>query len=253
MFVDQQFFVGIQDSGEGARLTNKGLIEAMSNTASLHGAMVGQSGLDNERVGVAWMVLNWKLEVLPGARRPIACETYTVRTWARSYNKALALRDFQAFDAEGRQFARATSKWTLVGRDDRAMLKLSPEVMDAYGIEADATAFPADQDKFDRMRIQTPVRRETSFTITKSMIDCNDHVHNSAYLDLVTEALPDGIDRRLFDHLEIAYRHEIAPGATVRLRYAALEEGEPGSKAPACFVTIDDEAAGALYATALMR
>ena len=246
MFVEQEFFVGIQDGGRGSRITDKALIEAMSNVASLHGAMVGQSGPDNERLGRAWMVLNWKLQVLPGARRPIACETYTVRTWARAYNRAFALRDFEAFAADGNRFARATSKWTMVGRDDRSMVKLTPEIMEVYGPQPDTAAFPSDQDKFDRMRIDAAFARELPFTVTKSMIDCNDHVHNSAYLDLVTEALPEGVDRRPFDDLEIAYRHEIAPGATVRLRYAPLADG-------AHFVVVDDAETGTPYATALMH
>lgn len=263
MFLDQEFFAGIQDTGEGARLTNKALIEAMSNAASLHGAMIGQSGLDNEKVGLAWMVLNWKLEVLPGTQRPLACETYTVRTWARSYSKAFALRDFQAFDANGTLFARASSKWSMVNRDDRSMVKLTPELMDCYGIEPEP-AFPPEQDKFDRMRIKVPATREATFSITKPMIDCNQHVHNSSYLDLVREALPDAIDQRLFNQLEIAYRHEIAPGSTVNLSYASLAEkdgdlvaAEDPTIATAHFVTIESLAengeAPLLHATALMR
>lgn len=260
MFVDQQFFAGIQDTGEGALLTDKALIEAFSNAGSLHGAMVGQSGLDNQRVNRAWVVLNWKLEVLPGTRRPLACETYTVRTWARSYSRAFALRDFEAFDADGNLFARGTSKWSMVSRSDRTMIKLIPEIMECYGLE-DRAAFPPDQDKFDRMRIQAAPVREVLFPITKSMIDCNNHVHNSSYLDLVTEALPEGVDQRLFDHLEIAYRHEIMPGSTVRLSYVPLDgEGsaaEEAASASAHFVTIEsvpeDGEAPLLHATALMR
>ena len=93
------------------------------------------------------------------------------------------------------------------------------------------------------------------------MIDCNNHVHNSSYLDLVTEALPEGVDQRLFDHLEIAYRHEIMPGSTVRLSYVPLDgEGsatEEAASASAHFVTIEsvpeDGEAPLLHATALMR
>lgn len=245
MFVDQQFFVGIQDSGVGGQLTDKALVEAMSDTANVHGRMVGQSSLDNEATDFAWVVLNWKLEVVPGAR-PLVCDSYTVRTWARSYSRAFSIRDFEAFDADGNRFARATSKWAVVGRRDRAMVKLTSDIMDCYGIEADTATFPPDQDKFDRMRIQAPAARELPFAITKSMIDCNQHVHNTAYLDLVQEALPDGADQQLFDHLEIAYRHEIAPGSTVMLRYVPLENGSH-------FVAIDNAETGGSHATALMR
>ena len=245
MFVEQRFNVGIQDSGAGGQLTNKALIEAMSNMANYHGFLVGQSSLDNSATNYAWVVLNWKLEVLSCARRPLVCEDYTVRTWARPYSRAFAIRDFDAVNADGETFARATSKWSVVRRDDRTMVKLSPEIMDAYEVEAETTAFPADEDKFDRMRYQAQPTREATLPIMKFMIDCNQHVHNSAYLDLVTEALPEGIDQQLFDHLEIAYRREIAPGATVQLHYTPLEDG-------AHFVTIDG-AEGTLHATALMR
>jgi Acyl-ACP thioesterase. len=51
------------------------------------------------------------------------------------------------------------------------------------------------------------------------MIDLNGHVHNTMYLDLAAEVLPDDLWRRQFDSLEIHYRKEILPGQTVLLLY----------------------------------
>ena len=68
------------------------------------------------------------------------------------------------------------------------------------------------------------------------MIDCNGHMHNTAYLDLVNEVLPDDLDEACFDHVEINYRKEILVHDTVRIELAAEKPGH----------TDDPEAAGAL-------
>ncbi len=123
------------------------------------------------------------------------------------------------------------------------MARLTPEIMDPYQSEPDDERFPG----FDFTNVHKldfePVST-TEFKITKSMIDCNNHVHNTSYMDLAREALPEGLDSASFNDIEIAYRKEIAPGATVSLEYS--------SDGGRHLIMIKDAADGTLHAAILL-
>ena len=55
------------------------------------------------------------------------------------------------------------------------------------------------------------------------MIDCNDHVHNVAYLDRFSEALPEE-DMDRFTDLTLVYRREIRPRERVTAVYGRAGE-----------------------------
>lgn len=81
------------------------------------------------------------------------------------------------------------------GTNDKTSSHLSPEIMDVYGCEPEHQNFP--DFKFGKVRKpETSFLSSQTFTIHKAMIDCNHHVHNPAYLDLVAEGLPEGLDTK---------------------------------------------------------
>ena len=56
------------------------------------------------------------------------------------------------------------------------------------------------------------------------MIDCNNHVHNTAYLDLFNEPLPDGEEIDRFNEMTIVYKKEIRPGECVDVLWGSAGE-----------------------------
>lgn len=214
MAIQQEFFVGIQDLGSGNGLSNKAFIEALSNSATVHAAKVGQGMEADSRRKYAWVVLNWKLQVIS---RPKACENFTVRTWSQSFSHAFGLRDFEVFDQNGALCARATSRWAAIDLSTGEMLKLTPDMMEGYDSDDSCLVMPGF--KFKRLKTSAPVAAEMTFAIPRMMIDCNNHVHNSSYLDLAYEVIPESVDMSQFNDVEVAYRKEIPPHATVRMRY----------------------------------
>ena len=240
MKAEQSFFVGLQDVGEGNRITNKALIEALSNAANVHGLMVGQSTGEKDISHLTWIVLNWKLAVF---KRPAACETIRVTTWGQSYKGLQAGRDYEVFDSHGEVIAKATSNWVAVSPDTGRPIKLKPEEIDCYRMESDNLMFPGF--KFTRNAPELPVVCNTEFKVIKSMIDLNGHVHNASYLDLAEEVLPEGVDNILFDDIEVCYRKEIKPGETVLLEYC--------SDGTSHCVIIKDRTDGTVHAVVLMK
>ncbi|MFS8640126.1 MAG: hypothetical protein LOD90_04825 [Symbiobacteriaceae bacterium] len=219
MIFAQRFVAGIRDVGQGDELTNKAILEALTDVSNLHALSVGQSSRDRSRSGLVWVVVNWKLQVL---RRPRVCDAFVARTWAREYNRAHAYRDYDLLDDQGAVCALATSRWVALDARTGELVRLTPEIMDVYEPELDRVSFP--DFTFSRgVPKGLPEERRAHVKVPRSTIDCNGHVHNAAYLDLAAEVLPAGLWRKHFASVEISYRKEILPDETVLLLYGEAD------------------------------
>ena len=256
MIVEQRFFIGMQDVGNiGAaanKVTNKALVEMLSNTATVHAIKVGQSAMQRKEDGMIWMVINWKLQVI---KRPAACETVICRTWAQRYNRLKAIRDFEIVSEAGELLALATSDWVAVGPDRHSFVKLDENSMGGYGCEPEHEALPGTV--FTKVREKDfEIQNAAAFTVTRSMIDANHHMHNTAYLDLANEVLPEDLEEACFDHVEINYRKEALLHDTLRVEYGlkALAGSAPGEEegSPKRCIFVKNEDGSVLHTTILL-
>ncbi|MBQ9409262.1 MAG: hypothetical protein IJU28_07755 [Clostridia bacterium] len=219
MFAEQKFFVGIQDCGTGGWIKNRSLLENMSDTATVHGKLVGETIEKLAAQNLAWVITNWKLEVV---KRVKYASTVTVRTWSAGYNPAFADREYQAFDENGELIAKATSVWMILNTQRNFPQRLNAALMEPYGTEPEQVNFPGF--KFVNQNLdQLETVNTVYYTVARSMIDYNRHVHNSAYLDIALEALPEGVDEMDFNNVEISFKREIKPAQRVRLDFARGE------------------------------
>lgn len=219
MIYAHPFYVGVHNVGERNELTNKAILEALTDVSNLHGLTIGQSMKDRERSHLSWMVANWKLKVI---KRPKVCETFIARTWAQKYSKAHAFRDYDLLDETGDVCALATSKWILTSTETGSLLRLSPEIMEPFRPEPDRVNFP-DFTFMRPERMTFPAQRKAFVKVNRYMIDYNGHVHNPAYLDLAAEVMPNDLWRKHFNQLEVDYRKEIRLGETVQLVYGEAD------------------------------
>ncbi len=228
MQVEQKFFIGAQDVGAGNKVRNKALLEMLSNVAIVHANAAGQGWTEEMTRTAVWVVLHWKLEVY---RRAGLCEVLTARTWCADHDRLRAYRDYELLDRDGQVVAKATSDWTALDPVKGSLIRLSPEWMAQYQCEPDKRAFPGYE--FPRREIPAAAEplRTGFFTVNHSMIDYNHHVHNTAYMDLVDEILPEGLEEAGFDHVEITYKKEARLGDRLLLEYRACsgEEGIAGN------------------------
>ena len=240
MRASQKFFVGLQDVGDGDRISNKALIEALSNAANVHGKMVGQSTGEKDISHLSWVVLNWKLAVY---KRIPACDIFEVVTWGQAYRGLQAGRDYDIFSSSGELIAQATSNWVAINPETGRPIKLTPEQIAGYEMEKGKLNFP--DFSFTKTAPDLPFVCGCDFHVLKSMIDMNGHVHNASYIDIAQEVMPEGLDQVLFDDIEVCYRKEIKPDETVALEF--LSDGKTHC------VIIKDKADGSVHALILMK
>ena len=219
MQVKQDFLVRLEDTGTGFRLSNKGVVTMLTNLACLHGNRIGQGLMDREKCGLSWMVVGWRVKV---DHRPLLSETVHGVTWASGWNRLQTTRDFLLRDERGQEAARATSAWLVLDEHNTHILRMTPKIVDPYGPEPEHRTFP--DYAFPREAPAFEAERTVEVQVTRAMIDCNDHVHNVAYLDLFTEALPPEEDMDRFDELTLVYRREIRPGQRIAAVYGRAGE-----------------------------
>jgi len=218
MIFEERFLVGIQDTDKNNLLTNKALLEYMGNVACLHSNYAGTGPKQIAQTHLSWMTVNWKVDV---KNRPEYFQHFIVKTWSRGYDRLYAYRDFEIIDDTGEQIAIATSRWALVDISKHKINSLNSEIMDKYETETRQVFQNYD---FPKAKELESFIKEENYKINSMMIDFNNHVHNTSYLDLADEIIPEEYLKNQFNNFEIIYKKEIKLDANVLLKFSEVDD-----------------------------
>ncbi len=213
---------GIKDIEKDFHLGNKAILEYLENAACHHADSIG-CGSTAPGSHTAWLLLDWKVEVL---HRPQYGQQLTILTWSKNMVGCFGFRDFEIRDEKGTLCVVATSKWLLIDTIKRAIVKVDKETMAKYDSEPQRCAFahPADEN-LEKMSKPANLTHTVTHQVTRRDIDFMGHMHNIYYLDLAYEALPEEVyEKRLFDHFRINYSKEIKPGQVVNCKYVFVDD-----------------------------
>lgn len=195
----KNFFIEYGDTNIESKITNRGFLRYMQETAMLHSSLSGYSSKTTNFTHKAWVLLNWKIEVF---KRPTWNEEIIVNTWERKLDKYFAYRDFEILDLNNNVIAIASSKWVLVDATTHAITLIDPQATSSDNI-LDKSVFG--DFKFLKMKPQSDFDNSLEYTILKRDLDSNSHVNNLNYIDFAYEVLPSNIDIK---ELEISYLKE---------------------------------------------
>ena len=184
MIYKEDFKIGLKDIGKENKIKNRGILECLENIAAYHSDYVKNGANEIEETNTAWVLLDWKLEVI---KRPKYGKKLHINTWARWLNKFFTYRDYEVFDDEGNLCAIATSKWTLIDIKERKMVRLTEELMERYKPEE---KFVFSEQELDKIKIPENFSANKRYEAIRKDMDTNKHMHNLYYLDLAYEALP---------------------------------------------------------------
>ena len=205
------------DITEGNELSDKGLLNILSEAAGVHSSEVGY-GLNNvEKTGVAWMLLYWKLKIY---KRPCWKTELTVKTWPREFSRISSWRDFEVYDEIGTKIAIATTEWVLIDAKKQTVGRLTQEMANEYGM-VEKSVF--EERPLGKLKQEENIQKIYEYTAKRRDIDVNHHVNNVNYLEIAYEALPENISIN-FSNIEIYYKKQIKFKETVSVYY--LEENQ---------------------------
>lgn len=215
-FFEHTFTAGFRDTGKSNKLTNKAFLSFMEDSGGLHSEKAGFGMNQIESTGLSWILLGWKLKVLS---RPTYGTEVKVITWGRDFSKVHAFRDFEVYDDKNNLIAIGTSKWVLFNIKTNRLSRITPEVINSYGMES-KLVFTSDEDDFSIGNVPSKLLNSFNYTILRNNIDINNHMHNLYYLDLAYEALPEDVYRNSdLNNVEIIYKKECSLGNEIKCDY----------------------------------
>lgn len=206
------------DIGEDMRLSYRGVLRILQETAARDSDDRGYGLKDIPRRGVFWILAGWRVELLerPVWRAPIQAETWTCSVEGFTSERDLLVRSGDTL------VARATSRWLLIDTNTGHITRAAPELVDAFGVDP-VRLFPEPLPSNGRA-LPNAVATFTA-TIGQRDVDTNHHLNNIRYLDLALEALPRQVAEHLPDTLEIVYRRQILPGTAITCLYGRTDDG----------------------------
>ncbi|MBO5478979.1 MAG: hypothetical protein J6A04_04675 [Clostridia bacterium] len=212
---EHKFEIGFRDVGKSNKITNKGLLGFLEDTAGMHSNKVGY-GLNNiEETNLTWVLLNWKVQIF---KRPLYGESILVKTWARDSFKFYTFRDFEVYNSENELVAIATTKWVLMDARTMSLTKIYPELIEKYHPETKRVF--ENEEEINKIDFPKELSYTIPYTIQRKDIDINKHVHNASYLDFAYEILPEEVYENCdFNCFEIMYKKETKLGETIKCSY----------------------------------
>lgn len=213
MIYCSNYKIGLEDIGRNNEATNKALLAIMQDIACLHSASVGYGVLEIETKKRAWMLLDWKMEVI---KRPKYNDDIKVETWSRKVERLYAYRDFQLKDKEGNIIAIGTSRWIFVDTERKRPVRLTADIADLYESETDKNVFT---EEMEDIKCGDYLFKK-DYCVQRRDIDINQHMNNLSYLDMAYEILPEDIyNTKVFNNIRIVYKKEILYGEKVECYY----------------------------------
>ena len=216
MIVEQDYRIKLSEIGKENKITNKAILGDLEDIGGIHSNIAGYGILDIPQTKLSWVLLDWKLKII---RRPKYSEKIKIKTWSKNAIKFYTYRDFEVYDENGQVIAIATSKWVLLDIDKEKIVKISDEVLNKYEPELEKSVF--DISEIEKLQEPENYISEVEYTVKKSDIDVNNHMHNLNYLELANEALPEDVyNEQELNNVRINYKKEIKLGETVKCKYS---------------------------------
>lgn len=219
MFFESEVQTGIEDVGKDGLITNRALLKLLEEVGGYQSDKAGYGILDIDKKGVSWIILEWKVKVI---KRPLYGEKLVIRTWGRNVKKATTYRDYEIYSEDNNLYVIATTKWVLININTKKIEKITQDIIDSYKID-EKSVF--NEIELDKISIPKNFEKTIKYTPCRSDIDANRHMHNTHYLDIAYEALPEQVyENRPYNNFRICYKHEIKMGDVVSCNYAFDKE-----------------------------
>lgn len=211
MFYEYGYVPGLSDFDRTGRLSYRSFFEALENAGERHSAAAHDEIIDKSRGGLSWIITEWRLKI---NRRPERPEPLTVTTWTGGrIPSASVFRAFRMRDALNDTVAEGEARLSVVDNVSGRLVRIDGALMEAYCPEQERI-FASEEKKPRPLSEYGDVR---PCALRRSDVDFNGHVHNTAYIDLLFELLPDGTE---LSEIRVAYLKPVRYGDSVTVGHS---------------------------------
>ena len=203
------------------KLTLHTIFELFQEAAISHAENLGVGREDMARTKQGWILS--RITVLVD-RRPNYCETITVRSWPRGWEKLFAIRDYQIKDKDDKAVVSARSAWLIVDIEKRRPLR-PQAVMDDLPLNEGLEALSADAAPVTGLAERDNLIKVAEKKALYTDLDYNGHVNNCSYVKWIEDTL----DKSILENagkmrLDINYLSEILSGEEIEILSAQIDD-----------------------------
>jgi acyl-ACP thioesterase len=166
-------------------LTLQGVFKLLQEAAIAH-ANQYDTGTDAMVTrGESWVLKRMAVAI---DRYPRYTEPLRVETWSTGIRGSKGSRDFRVYAGDGSPIVRGSSLWLYISVRARSVVRVPAEIAARFPSRQDEVFCPDLQD----LAFEAPdpgAAVACPISLRYSDVDANDHVNNTAYLDLVQTAL----------------------------------------------------------------
>lgn len=214
---EHDFEIGLKDVEKYNKLSNKAILSFFEDAGAYHSDSINFGLNDIVNTHLSWVLLGWKVKVL---KRPVYGDKLHIKTWAKNPEKFSTYRNFEVYNQNNELVIIATSKWVLVNTETGRISAIPEDVIHNYKPDT-KSVFSDSEAEIKKLSDSKKYSQEINYTVTRSQIDVNKHLHNLYYLDIAYEALPENVyENNLFDNFEIMYKKQIRLHDTVKACYS---------------------------------
>ncbi len=207
----------LSDYDQYGNLKDEALLQLLESAGSHHSDQANDSVIAGSQTGIVWILTEWRIRV---TRRPRSSDILHISTWARGKAPAAMIyRDFIVTDGQGEELIRAEATFVLLDTVNGRLTRITETLFQAYQ-PREETVF---DDKPARLRAPEVPQATCRVSLRRSDIDYNGHVHNTRYLDLAREALPEEVLQQQFSQIRVLYSKSVTLKDEVTAQYTACD------------------------------
>lgn len=172
------------DFNGNKELTLHAMLYQFEQAGSHHSEFVGDTMDQQIDRGITWIITSWRVHV---TRRPVYGEPISVNTWIHQQKNGglLMTRCFSLTNDKGEELVTADGAYGLYDFNNQTLVKMSPELFNLYEPEERALY----KRRLPRIRLPETMETIFPFSLRRSDMDYNGHVHNTYYLSFALEAV----------------------------------------------------------------
>ena len=219
MIYSETISTRVEDFDSCGRMTLPALLQIIENTCTHHAAQVGIDimGSSLER-GISWVTTDWRVEL---SRLPSYRDKLVVETWVcRRPTTTMTTREAKMRTAEGEVLVCASLKLAMLNIRSGEVL-LDPTRSERF----DPETYSVFSQRLPRLRVPARFDSEQAISLRRRDMDYNGHLHNTTYLDLALEILPESVLEEGVRRVRILYRRPVRRGEELVLRGCRHNEG----------------------------
>jgi len=211
----EEITVRSYDCDKEQRMRPSAILRYLQEIAGAHCAALGMDYDTLASHDGVFLIVRQSMNIY---RTPKKDEKLILSTWHRETRGVQSFRETQVQTSNGEVLVDSTGVWILARVSDHRILR--PSEFSAFSIPHKPE--PSLPTRSEKLRAPAEMEELGLRPIRYTDIDCNRHVNNCVYADILCDFLPGGMEGKEFSTLDISYIAEAKEGDTLRI--SATEE-----------------------------